>query len=106
MRQNILIKNLRKWWRPDKEKNIEVIQDGGWHFNNILSPKELSKKLKKFAHQEYNLDIYTNEKKIRQRLKARKDLYNKGKNFIRVKLDHTFPKYILKNRNKFKTFIA
>jgi beta-1,4-mannosyl-glycoprotein beta-1,4-N-acetylglucosaminyltransferase len=106
MRQNILIKNLRKWWRPDKEKNIEVIQDGGWHFNNILSPKELSKKLKKFAHQEYNLDIFTNEKKIRQRLKARKDLYNKGKNFIRVKLDHTFPKYILKNRNKFKTFIA
>ena len=42
--KDILIKNLRKWWRPDKEKNIEVISEGGWHFNNILSPNHLSPK--------------------------------------------------------------
>jgi len=105
MRQNILIKNLRKWWRPDKEKNIEVISEGGWHFNNLLSPKDLSTKLKTFAHQEYNLDIYTNKKKIIERVKARKDLYNIGKNFTPVKLDRTFPRYILSNKNKFKKFI-
>ena len=105
MRQNILIKNLRKWWRPDKEKNIEVISEGGWHFNNILSPKELSTKLKTFAHQEYNFNIYTNKKKIIERVNARKDLYNKDRNFTPVKLDNTFPKYILENKNKFKAFI-
>ena len=46
MRQKILIKNLRKWWRPDKEKSIQIVNNGGWHFNNLFSPKEISIKLK------------------------------------------------------------
>ena len=51
MRQKILIKNIKKWWRIDKEKSIEVINNGGWHFNNLFSAEEMSIKLKTFAHE-------------------------------------------------------
>jgi beta-1,4-mannosyl-glycoprotein beta-1,4-N-acetylglucosaminyltransferase len=27
MRQKVLLKNLHKWWRPDKERNIQIIKD-------------------------------------------------------------------------------
>ena len=47
MRQKIKSKNLDyKFFRIDKEKNIQIYNDAGWHFNNILSPKEISLKLR------------------------------------------------------------
>ena len=37
------IKNLEyPFWRIDKEKNIELIEKDGWHFN-LMKPKEISK---------------------------------------------------------------
>ena len=54
MRQKIRSKNLNyKFFRIDKEKDIEIFKEGGWHFNNILSPEEISLKLKTFAHSEF-----------------------------------------------------
>ena len=35
----------------------------------------------------------------------RSDLYNRGHNYTEVKLDDSFPKYIVDNRSKFKKFI-
>ena len=47
MREKIKAKNLKyKFYRFDKEKNIELFTNGGWHFNNLLSPENISKKLK------------------------------------------------------------
>ena len=54
MRQKIKSKNLDyNFLRIDKEKSIQVFNNGGWHFNNILSPDEISLKLKTFAHTEF-----------------------------------------------------
>ena len=51
MRQKVKVKNLKyNFLRFDKEKNIEAIPSGGWHFNNIMNPKDISTKLKTFAH--------------------------------------------------------
>ena len=61
MRQKILIKNLRKWWRPDKEKSIQVINNGGWHFNNFFSPKSNFKINLKMVFSPYSL-FYKKEK--------------------------------------------
>jgi len=42
MRQKIKSKNLNyNFLRIDKEKNIQIFNDGGWHFNNILDPQEI-----------------------------------------------------------------
>ena len=47
MRQKVKVKNLKyKFYRFDKEKSIEIFHNAGWHFNNIMTPNEISLKLK------------------------------------------------------------
>ena len=105
MRQKILLKNIKKWWRIDKEKSIEVINNGGWHFNNLFSVEEMSTKLKTFAHEEYEGEEFSNIEVIKKKVKERKDLFNRGWVFDKVNLDSSFPDYILNNQEKFKDFI-
>ena len=58
-------KNLKYgFYRIDKEKDIEVFNDAGWHFNNILSAKEISVKLKTFAHSEFADEKFSSTQRI------------------------------------------
>ena len=106
MRQKILIKNLRKWWRPDKEKSIQVINNGGWHFNNFFSPKEISIKLKTFAHQEFANEKFSNENTIRKKILQLQDLFGRGHKYKLVSLNKSFPEFIKKNHKLIKSFLA
>ena len=106
MRQKVWAKNLKyKFFRFDKEKNIEIFQNGGWHFNNIMTPENISKKLKTFAHTEYSDDKYSSIKVIQKKIEERKDLFNRGDIYEKIELDDTFPKYLLDNKNIYKHFI-
>jgi beta-1,4-mannosyl-glycoprotein beta-1,4-N-acetylglucosaminyltransferase len=106
MRQKVLLKNLHKWWRPDKERNIQIIKNGGWHFKDIFSAKELSLKLKTFAHTEFDIEKFTNLEVIKKKINNYFDIYGKNERYKKVKLDKSFPEYILKNKNIFKNFIV
>ena len=54
-------KNAKKpFWKIFKEKSIQLIDNGGWHFNYLLEPEKISTKLKTFAHTQYNKDEFTN----------------------------------------------
>ena len=107
MRQKVLKKNLKyKFWRIDKEKNIQIINDGGWHFSYLLTPCEIQRKIKTFAHTEYNKKRFTNLKIIKNKIKKGLDLFNRDIFFIKKKLDQTFPKYILKNKKNFYKWIV
>ena len=106
MREKIRSKNLKyQFWRIDKDKNLEVFNNGGWHFNNILSPQEISLKLKTFAHTEYSLEKFTNVNFIEKNIEEKKDLFGRGYEYKKVPLDNTFPNYIEKNRDKYKKWI-
>ena len=105
MRQKVLSKNLKKWWRPDKEKNIELIVNGGWHFKDIFTPEELSIKLKTFAHKEFDTEEFTNVEIIRKKISLKKDLYNKDQIYSKVEINDDFPEYILNNMDKLSEFI-
>jgi len=106
LRQKILKKNIRyPFWRIDKEKSIQLIDNGGWHFNYLSEPKKISKKLKTFAHTEYNKDEFTSVDIIKKNIKEMRDLFNKGYKYRKVQLDNTFPDYILNNKSKFEQWI-
>ena len=106
LRQKVLRKNLKySFIRFDKEKNIEVFENAGWHFNNIMSPKNISKKLKTFAHIEFSSKKFSSVKVIKQKIKNKVDLFNRGHKYKEVELSKNFPKYIVKNKQKFKKFI-
>lgn len=102
LRQKILSKNLTySFLRFDKEKNIELFKDAGWHFNNILSPEEISLKLRTFAHSEFSKKDFSDEEIIKNKIEKRIDLFNRGHQYKVVKFDEKFPKYLLKNKDKF-----
>jgi len=107
MRQKVLKKNLKYgFWRVDKEKNIQIINNGGWHFSYLLTPKEIQRKIKTFAHTEFNKRNYTDIKIIKNRIKNKIDLFKREIFFDKIKIDKTFPKYIYKNKKKLKKWIV
>ena len=106
MRQKIRSKNLDySFFRFDKEKSIETIKDGGWHFNNILPPEAISLKLKTFAHSEFSEKRYSDIEIIRSKIEKRIDLFERGHQYEKVKLDNTFPEYLITNYDRYKNYI-
>ena len=105
MRQKVLSKNLKKFFKFNIEKNIEIIKNGGWHFNNIMNPKTISIKLKTFAHSEFSDKRFSSHKIIMEKIKKKKDLFERGHVYKKVKLDKGFPKFLLDNKKRYKKFI-
>ena len=106
LRYKIISKNLDyPFWRIDKEKNIQLIENGGWHFNCLMNAEQISTKLKTFAHEEFNKDEFTKINFINEKINKMKDLFNRGHQYNVVKLDSSFPKYILDNKNQFMDWI-
>ncbi len=106
MRQKVKSKNLEyNFFRVDKEKNIEIFENAGWHFNNILSPEDISLKLKTFAHTEFSSDKFSNIDIIKKKIDKKIDLFERGHNYEKINLDETFPRYLIENLEKYKTFI-
>ena len=102
--RNIKIKKY-PFWRFDKPKNIQIIDDGGWHFAYLQNPENISKKIKSFSHGEFNKDDFIDTKNIEEKIKLQKDLFGRNITFKKVELYQTFPDYILKNKEKFKNWI-
>ena len=106
MRQKIKSKNLDySFLRFDKEKNIQIFDNAGWHFNNILSPEEISKKLKTFAHIEFANEKFSSINIIKKKINDKKDLFNRGHEYKKIEINSDYPKYIRDNLNKFQKFI-
>ena len=106
MRQKVKKKNLKySFFRFDKEKNIQIFENSGWHFNNILDPKNISIKLKTFAHNEFAADSYSSPSIIEDKITKKIDLFGRGHQYELINIDDSFPDYLIKNINNFKDFI-
>ena len=106
LRHKVRMKNLKySFYRFDKEKNIQIFKNAGWHFNNLMSPEDISLKLKTFAHQEFSGNEFSSIEVIKNKINNKSDLFNRGHTYEKIELDESFPKYILDNKNKFKEYI-
>ena len=107
MRQKILAKNLKySFLRIDKEKSIQLFYNAGWHFNNLMTPKDISLKLKTFAHKEFSGNEFSSTEVIKEKIEKKIDLFNRGHSYKVVKIDKNSPKYIVDNLYKFKEYIV
>ena len=107
MRQKVRAKNLKyKFFRFDKEKNIEIFEKAGWHFNNLMSPEEISLKLKTFAHSEFSDKKFSSVEIIKDKINKKVDLFDRGHTYKIVELNKNFPNYILNNVDNFKDYIV
>ena len=93
------------FWKFYKPRQPQLIYDGGWHFSFLKKPSGISKKIQSYAHSEYNIPEFTDEKKIEERIKLGKDIFDRNYKYEKVNLDSSFPKYILENLKKFENWI-
>ena len=91
------------FWRIDKKK-LKIIE-GGWHFSFLQSPDQILKKIKSFSHGEYNNQML-NEKKILDKILMNEDIFDRGFKLKKIKIDETYPEYILDNQQKYLKWIA
>ena len=106
LRHYVKKKNLKyNFLRIDKEKSIQIFEDAGWHFNNLMPPEAISLKLKTFAHEEFSGNEFSSTKIIKEKIKNRIDLFNRGHIYKKIAIDGRFPKFILNNLDKFKDYI-
>ena len=117
------LRNLKNkkypFWRLDtytsdiKETNLDIIDEGGWHFTNLKTPDDLYIKMKNFGHHdEFDESMLTVED-LREKIDkgivfydhfADKESKNKWKNDYRLKVieNDLLPKYLIDNANKYK----
>ena len=91
------------FWRIDK-KNLQIIK-GGWHFSFLQKPDDIINKIQSYSHGEFNIEEITNKKNIEEKIKSGKDIFNRGKELKSIKIDKSFPKYILENQDKLREWI-
>ena len=92
------------FWRIDKPHNLQIIENGGWHFAYLLDSQGISKKIKSFAHGEDNKKDNTDIDKIEKKME--KLLHpTKGFELKKIEIDETFPNYIIENKEKLKEWI-
>ena len=93
------------FWRIDKIRDLQIIKDGGWHFSYLQSPKNLLKKISSFSHGERNKLEFANEESIVEKIKMQKNIFDLGFSYKKIDIDHTYPKYIIDNKEKLKEWI-
>ena len=106
---------LDAFFSDKKYSSVKIIEDGGWHFSNIKTAKEIEHKLKSYLHhREFDLEpLTTNQideiiknKQAIYDLKVDKRINKIGAGDKLEKFEFSkLPIYIQKNKNNFKEWI-
>ena len=98
-----------------KYMSIKIINNGGWHFTNIKTAKEIEYKLRSYLHHvefdEQPLSVKEIDEIIKNKqaiydLKVDKTVYKIGNGNILKKFElNKLPEYIISNQNKFSDWI-
>ena len=99
--RNLKFKNY-PFWRFDK-RNLQIIE-GGWHFSFLKTPDQILEKIKSFSHGEF-YDEKISKDEIEKKIIENRDIFNRGFDLKKVKIDESFPSYILKNKDKLLKWI-
>ncbi len=91
------------FWRLDK-KSTQIIK-GGWHFSFLQTPEDIAKKITSYSHGEFNLDENIDIKNIESKIKSNTDIFGRNINLKKVKIDASFPDFIIKNQKHLSNWI-
>ena len=119
------LRNLKNkkypWWRIDtyfsktKQTNIQIVDDGGWHFTNLKTAEEIHKKLSNFGHHnefdDSNLTIDDIQACIDNKIVNYNHLADKSDNNkysaeykLKIVSDEFLPKFLINNKDKYKNW--
>ncbi len=102
----------RPFWRIDKIRLNNILINGGWHFCNLKSAKNLLYKYEnicetndQFVFKNKIQKKYLNEKIIKNNIKNGLDIMGRDEKYSPKRLDKTFPTYLLRNRKFYSKWI-
>ena len=119
------LRNLKNkkypWWRIDtyfsktKQTNIQIVDNGGWHFTNLKTAEEIHKKLSNFGHHnefdDSNLTIEDIQACIDNKIVNYNHLADKSDNNkysaeykLKTVSDEFLPKFLIDNKDKYKNW--
>ena len=117
------LRNLKNkkypYWRIDtlfsnlKQRDLQIVKNGGWHFTNVKTPEEIFEKLSNFGHhnefEESGISINDIKESIKNKFvnyDHSADLRKNNKYAFKYKLknieDKYLPEYLTKNKEYFK----
>lgn len=89
--------NLRAYDDRRAYMKAPVLPNAGWHFTNMGGKEFIKRKIKSYAHQEFNQEAILNN--VEQNIKENKDYL--GRNFTFTKDESELPSYLLENKDKY-----
>ncbi len=102
----------RPFWRLDKYRLNNILEDGGWHFCNLKSPKKLLYKYKnvcetndEFVFKDKISKKYLKESLFKQSIENGLPILGREEKFKKKKLDKSFPAYLIKNKKLYSKWI-
>jgi beta-1,4-mannosyl-glycoprotein beta-1,4-N-acetylglucosaminyltransferase len=102
----------RPFWRIDKLRLNNIIQNGGWHFCNLKEPEKLLYKYKNLCEtddphifKEKIDEKYLDLNEIKKRVNTGLDIIGRDESFQAIKLDQRFPDYILNKKKELNDWI-
>jgi beta-1,4-mannosyl-glycoprotein beta-1,4-N-acetylglucosaminyltransferase len=63
------------------------ITNAGWHLSYFGDKNFIKNKIENFAHQELNIDLFTNQEKIHNRIKNTQDLFDRPTSIINIPIE-------------------
>ena len=103
----------RPFWRVDKLRLNNIIEQGGWHFCNLKNAEQLLYKYKNLCetNDPYNFkekidNKYLQLDEIKKRIKKGQDIIGRNETFRAQKLDSSFPRQIVENKDLYREWIA
>ena len=98
-----------------KYNNLEIIDNGGWHFTNIKSPENIDYKMRSFLHHLEYSESGLGTGEIKNLIKEKKVLYNykvdqkedkwKSEVLLKTADNRDLPRYITQNIDKFSIWM-
>ena len=102
----------RPFWRIDKFRLNNILENGGWHFCNLKTPEQLLYKYKNlcetndpYVFKERIDKKYLNLESIKQKIFLGTDIIGRDENYKVQKLDNSYPDYILENKKELTDWI-
>ena len=103
----------RPFWKLNKFRLNNIIEDGGWHFCNLKNSDQLLYKYQNlcetndpYVFKEKIDEKYLNKNEIQKKINEGLDLIGRNERYEKINLDNKFPKFILDNKERFKDWIV
>jgi hypothetical protein len=64
-----------------------IIKNAGWHLSYFGDKNFIKNKIENFSHQELNLELFTNQEKIQNRIKNKQDLFDRDIKICHINIE-------------------